>query len=184
MIKAAIRKKYKQKRRELEPSECLHLSKAIVSVLIHSYSFEGKKVSVFLPIERFNEVDTWRLIKAVKADFFLPVMLNGNELKHIKYENEEQLVRGKFDVLEPSYGAEIDPFLLDIVIVPLLAFDKKGYRVGYGKGFYDRFLAKCNKSCQFIGVSFFEKFVQIDDVHQDDIPLHSCATPSGLIQFK
>jgi 5-formyltetrahydrofolate cyclo-ligase len=69
-----------------------------------------------------------------------------------------------------------------MVIVPLLAFDKKGYRVGYGKGFYDRFLA--NIETQKVGLSFFEPIEEINDVHLNDIRLDQCITPNGIINFK
>ena len=69
----------------------------------------------------------------------------------------------------------------DLVIVPLLAFDKKGYRVGYGKGFYDRFLQ--NSKTLKIGLSFFAPTEEIIDVHLNDVRLDKCITPAGIIEF-
>ena len=87
----------------------------------------------------------------------------------------------EYHIPEPVNGNE---FLdkPDLVIIPLLAFDKKGYRVGYGKGFYDRFLQ--NITTQKIGLSLFDTTEEIIDVHLNDIRLDKCITPNGIIDFK
>lgn len=72
---------------------------------------------------------------------------------------------------------------IDMVLVPLLAFDKMGNRVGYGKGFYDRFLAECKISCKRIGISFFDPIEKIEEVDGNDISLTDCLTPSQLFNF-
>jgi 5-formyltetrahydrofolate cyclo-ligase len=72
---------------------------------------------------------------------------------------------------------------LDVVFIPLLAFDEKGNRVGYGKGFYDRFLAKCRPETVKIGLSFFEATPEITDVSPDDIRLDWCVTPEKVYSF-
>ena len=71
----------------------------------------------------------------------------------------------------------------DFVFVPMLAFDMNGYRVGYGKGFYDRFLKYCKDSCVFIGLNIFDKQIKIDDIEESDIPLDFCVTPKKIIKF-
>jgi 5-formyltetrahydrofolate cyclo-ligase len=70
-----------------------------------------------------------------------------------------------------------------MVLVPLLALDKSGHRVGYGKGFYDKFLAECRIRCQRIGISLFQPIDMIEDVGEDDITLTHCLTPSGVLKF-
>ena len=70
-----------------------------------------------------------------------------------------------------------------MVLVPLLGFDERGHRVGYGKGFYDRFLAECNPKIQKIGLSLFEPVAQIDDTSDFDIPLDACITPNRIWYF-
>jgi len=67
--------------------------------------------------------------------------------------------------------------------VPLLAVDKKGYRVGYGKGFYDKFLPSCKKECLKIGFSYFEPVDEITDKDQFDVPLELCITPHNIYVF-
>jgi 5-formyltetrahydrofolate cyclo-ligase len=80
-------------------------------------------------------------------------------------------------------GLEVPVSKIDVVFVPLLAFDKNGNRVGYGKGFYDNFLAKCREDVIKIGLSFFEPEEIIDDVFKTDIRLDYCVTPFGINNF-
>ena len=72
---------------------------------------------------------------------------------------------------------------LDVIVVPLLCFNEAGHRVGYGKGFYDKFLVRCKKKVQKIGISFFEKYEKIDDLTKLDQKLDIIITPNKLIQF-
>ncbi|RYZ27704.1 MAG: 5-formyltetrahydrofolate cyclo-ligase, partial [Chitinophagaceae bacterium] len=78
---------------------------------------------------------------------------------------------------------QIDPKEIDLVVVPLLTFDKKGYRVGYGKGFYDRFLHQCKKDCIKIGLSYFDPIEAVDDANEFDVTLDFCITPQKAYVF-
>lgn len=84
---------------------------------------------------------------------------------------------------EPLDGIEISPLKIDVVFIPLLAFDKKGNRIGYGKGFYDQFLSDCKADVIKIGLSFFEAEEAITDVYKDDVPLDYCVTPQQIYRF-
>ena len=77
----------------------------------------------------------------------------------------------------------IDEKEIDLVLVPLLCFDKKGFRVGYGKGFYDRFLSKCRSDVLKIGLSYFKPVEKIEDVRDFDVALDYCITPKGVWHF-
>ena len=77
----------------------------------------------------------------------------------------------------------MSPKLLDVVFVPLLIFDLQGQRVGYGKGYYDRFLGQCKKEVIKIGLSFFEPVATIEDLNPYDIPLDYGVTPNGTFTF-
>src|SRR5690554_3395182 len=87
-----------------------------------------------------------------------------------------------YGILEPVASIVIEPTMVDVVFVPLLAFDISGHRVGYGKGFYDRFLARCRMDAIFVGLSFFEAESKIDST-SDDIPLDFCVTPEKIYCF-
>jgi 5-formyltetrahydrofolate cyclo-ligase len=89
----------------------------------------------------------------------------------------------QWGITEPEYGKEVPPQLIDVVIVPLLAFDTRGNRLGYGKGFYDRFLAECKADVLKIGVSYFEPEQAFEEVDEYDIPLDICVTPERVWSF-
>lgn len=94
-----------------------------------------------------------------------------------------ELALSDWQIHEPSHNETIASNEIDLVIVPLLAFDERGYRVGYGRGFYDRFLAQCRPDAQKIGLSYFPPVERIDDVNEFDIKLDSCVTPGKVWRF-
>ncbi|MFT5821401.1 MAG: 5-formyltetrahydrofolate cyclo-ligase [Crocinitomix sp.] len=183
MNKKELRSKYKQLRKELSKQEMAERSLAIFEMTESGFELEGKAISVFLPIERFSEIDTWHFLRKIKANFYLPVINGENELVHIKYENPSQIKVSDWGIPEPTFGENISPKDLDFVLVPLLAIDEKGFRAGYGKGFYDQFLADCAPNCQFIGLNYFDPIEKIDDLHEADVPLQYCVSPKGIEQF-
>jgi len=183
MKKEALRKQFKEKREEMSAIARENQSLAIFNRAIHNLEMTGKKISIFLPISRFNEINTQHFIERINADFYLPVIDSKTTLKHVLYESSEQIKVTEWGIPEPQYGETIAASELDLVLVPLLAVDQKGYRVGYGKGFYDRFLSSCGKNCQFIGLSYFDPIPQILDTHDGDVRLHGCITPMAFFRF-
>jgi len=91
--------------------------------------------------------------------------------------------KNEYGIPEPINGLEVPVSKINVVFVPLLAFDKHGNRVGYGKGFYDTFLAECKPETIKIGLSLFEAEDSIDDVFKEDVPLNYCVIPNNLYQF-
>jgi len=181
-MKNTLRKKYKQLRLKLTQKQIEEFSQKIYQNLISKFNLTNKNVSIFIPFEKFNEVNTWHFLNNINASFYLPLVKN-KELKHIKFENKNQLKLSDWGILEPTYGQEIHPSKFDIVIVPLLAYDTKGNRIGYGAGFYDRFLKDCQPDCKFIGVSFFDAETKVFDTYPTDIPLHYCISPKQILEF-
>jgi 5-formyltetrahydrofolate cyclo-ligase len=104
-------------------------------------------------------------------------------LEHFYFEGLHQLTTNTWGIQEPKQGIPTEIEKIDLVLVPLLAFDNHGHRVGYGKGYYDKFLAACRPDCKKIGLSLFASEEKIDDVHTKDISLDSCITPMGIIEF-
>jgi 5-formyltetrahydrofolate cyclo-ligase len=186
--KIEIRKEYKHKRKELAPGQLQTISDQIAFQLFSNFQLARKFVSLFLPIERQFEINTyqiWEKAREFGAQVAIPTTnLENLELKHILFESEEQLTLSAWGIPEPNKGKIIPADKFDFVFVPLLAADLKGNRVGYGKGFYDHFLAKCSPNCQFIGLSHFDLIPQIEDVRPGDIRLHACITPTSVIHFE
>ena len=181
-MKDALRKKYKTLRKGITSEEKKSMDLFIFNRLSDQFKLEKKNISIFLPIEKFKEVNTWHFIDKIKANYYLPVV-KSKLLKHIKYENKAQLKLSDWGILEPTHGKETTPDKFDIVIVPLLAFDKTGNRIGYGAGFYDGFLKDCNPECKIIGVSYFEPMDEVIETYDTDIPLHYCVTPNKVYKF-
>lgn len=181
-MKEELRKKYKSLRKDLSEDQKRDFSKQIFESCISKFNLENKNISIFIPIEKFNEVDTWNFLHELKAQYFLPIVQN-KELKHVQYENKAQLKLSEWGILEPTHGVEVIPSKFDYVIVPLLAYDTIGNRIGYGAGFYDSFLKDCQTHCKFIGVSFFEPETVLIETYPTDIPLDYCVTPSEIHHF-
>ena len=92
-------------------------------------------------------------------------------------------VTSEYGIPEPVSGIEISPEMIEVVFVPLLVYDKRGHRIGYGKGFYDRFLKRCNSEAVFVGLSFFDPEPEIffEDL---DVPLNFCVVPKEIFDFQ
>ena len=106
-----------------------------------------------------------------------------NELMHIVYNDETILAVNNWGIPEPQNGPEVNAEEIDMVLIPLLAFDRFGHRVGYGKGYYDRFLANCRPDCIKTGLSFFPAEEKITDTNTFDISMDFCITPDKIYEF-
>jgi len=188
MLKAQLRKVYKTKRAQLAQIELERCSAEIAEHLFSLLDWQNKKISLFLPIERLKEVNTFPILHHLR-DLGATILLSKtnfetNEMELFVLENEQQIQINEWGIPEPIGGQKFNPKEVDVVILPLLISDKKGYRVGYGKGFYDRFLANCKPDVLKIGINFFGEFVAIDDVNEFDVPLDILITPENIHQFK
>jgi 5-formyltetrahydrofolate cyclo-ligase len=184
MDKSLLRKHYKEKRKILKNRG--ELSSRILQRLLDNFELKGKVVSVFIPIDKLNEINTWPLIESLQSnDVFYCVPRADFEQKalhHFLYEGKEQLELSDWGIYEPINGTGYSPKEFDIVLVPLLAYDLNGNRVGYGGGFYDRFLANCKPKVLKIGLSYFPPEKKIE-TNADDISLDYCVTPTHLYAF-
>ena len=189
MTKDQLRILYKQKRSDLSVEKQTLLNNQIFEKLKHMDWHRYNYVHVFLGIERFNEPNTAQFITWI-SEFFPHIHLivsksdfASGEMLNFVLDDQTILVENKWGILEPLDGDIVDEELIDLVLVPLLVADSFGHRVGYGKGFYDRFLSRCRKDVDLVGISFFEPIHQITDVGEWDVRLQSCITPSGHIYF-
>lgn len=187
MIKKALRTKYKALRKALLDTEVDEKSLAIVNSLLQLPIWDKTYFHVFLPIEEQKEVNTEFILHLLsgkdkeivisKSDFAT------RNMTHFLLTDNTKIKKNEYNIPEPVDGIEVPATKIDVVFVPLLAFDKKGNRVGYGKGFYDKFLAECKPETVKIGLSFFEPEELIEDVLESDVLLDYCVSPNGVYVF-
>jgi 5-formyltetrahydrofolate cyclo-ligase len=188
VTKQEIRKKYINLRSLLSAAEVNDLNKKVCSHFFSSVNLSSVNViHIFLSIESKNEIDTWLIIEKLRREkkhikISVP-KVEGELLANFYLENDNQLKKNKWGILEPTSGEKTPTEKIDLIIVPLLAFDKKGNRVGYGKGFYDKFLKECRPDCKKIGLSFFEPVDEISDIDAHDVSLTQCITPEKIFSF-
>ncbi|WP_337041388.1 5-formyltetrahydrofolate cyclo-ligase [Emticicia sp. 17c] len=190
MKKAALRKEYLQRRKEIPASEINQYSKKIHDWLFQSFPIHQYAViHTFMPIKHKNEVNTELIIDTLRKDFSADIVIpkshDDGSLTNYSLKKDTILLENKFGVPEPINCSPltVNPKDVDLVLLPLLTFDKQGNRVGYGKGYYDRFLTQCRPDVVKIGVSFFDPVEVIEDVNPGDIRLNYCVTPNGIWSF-
>ena len=189
MLKKEIRSTYINKRNELGADEIKEMSERIVNNF-RTVALQGAQVLLsYYPIHERIEFDVTiceQLLALENENLQVawPKLRPDNTtMDAIAVTKNTVLAENKFAILEPVSNDIIQPQLIDVVFVPLLAFDNKGYRVGYGKGFYDRYLPQCAQDVVKIGFSYFEALDAIDDVNEYDVPLNYCITPMRVYEF-
>ena len=188
MTKKELRKIYLRKRMELSVAMFQQLNQQLCDRFFSAVNVSDINVlHTFLPIKKNREVNTWLIIERLKKDYpqvriAIPKINNQTaELEHYYYENEDQLKNNTWEIPEPVKGVPTPTEKIDAVLVPLLAFDKQGHRLGYGRGFYDKFLSSCRPDCVKIGLSFFEVEEKIEGISDKDIPLNLIITPDTVV---
>lgn len=185
MLKKDLRKKYLEKRMTLSKDEVNFLSEKIFDEFILQFNvIENQKVSIFLPISKFNEINTLEFIKFLwskKVNVFVPKIID-KDLISIKFTSETILIENSWGILEPLSNQN-EETVFDYVITPLLYCDSFGNRVGYGKGFYDKFFQTINSDAKKIGVNYFAPTDIIDDISELDVKLDYLITPDEILSF-
>jgi len=178
--KSFLRRQYLEKRLALSIEEVDTASLAIANRCLELLMWEKEIFHLFLSITQKNEVVTNPLLTLLQGrdkSIVVPKILPEGNLEHILLQDATKIKLNAWGVPEPLSGILIPPEKIEVVFVPLLVFDTQGNRVGYGKGFYDRFLAACSPQVIKVGLSFFEPVERIADVDAFDIPLTACVTP-------
>jgi len=189
LIKKEIRAIYIEKRKLLGDDEIAERSGNIVNNF-RTVELQGAQMLLsYYPIPERKEFDVTiceQLLTLENENLQIAwpkLMADGVTMQAIGLHKNTVLVENRYNILEPVSDEYIDPQLIDVIFVPLLAFDNKGYRVGYGKGYYDRYLPKCAQDVVKIGFSYFEALDAIDDVNEYDVPLNYCITPTRVYEF-
>ncbi|MCF7566949.1 5-formyltetrahydrofolate cyclo-ligase [Sabulilitoribacter arenilitoris] len=187
MTKSELRKKYKSLRKTLPLSQIDDLSIAIANQTLKLPIWDYSFYHIFLSIEEHKEINTDYILNILagkdknivisKSDFKTTSLIN------YLLTDSTVIKKNHWNIPEPVDGIAIEDKKIDVVFVPLLAFDKQGNRVGYGKGFYDNFLANCKPETIKIGLSFFDIENEIKGVYKGDIGLDYCVTPNAIYTF-
>ena len=192
MIKSQVRKYYLSKRKAISAEEISIKSQQITDLLFQNFDLlKVNNLHIFLPIIKHNEINTWLIIRILQQNFpkitiLIPKIIPESfEIENFPFD-EKKLIINSWGILEPSgeNQEKIEPKEIDLVIIPLLVFDKNGNRVGYGKGFYDRFLHQCNPKTIKIGVCLEEAIELIEDINKFDVKMDFCITPDKIYNFQ
>ncbi len=183
MIKSELRQLYLSKQKAISREDRASMSDRIAFQFSSNFDLTGvRNLHCFIPIEKFNEVNTRPIFELLWRDHPQVVTLvprvdfESNGLISLKLTPETALVRNTWEIDEPSHNEFVEPEQIDMVLVPGLCFDLPGHRVGYGKGFYDRFLKQCRTDCLKVGLSYFQPVETIDDVYGGDVRLDAVVT--------
>ncbi|MGJ8549005.1 5-formyltetrahydrofolate cyclo-ligase [Winogradskyella wichelsiae] len=187
MKKSELRKKYKQLRKGLTENQVEDFSLEIANQLLKLDIWNKTFFHLFLTIEEQKEINTDYILNILSGKDKNIIISKSNfedySMTHYLLMDNTRIKKNKYNIPEPVEGIEIPSSQLGVVFIPLLAFDKTGQRIGYGKGFYDRFLANCKPETLKIGLSFFDVENETFEALENDIKLDYCVTPNQVFQF-
>jgi 5-formyltetrahydrofolate cyclo-ligase len=182
MAKNKLRQAMLARRKQLGSALCHTLSRQIQQTLIAANCFQQAK-SLALYSQVNNEVETGELLEAAlragKQVCFPRV--NGAQLLFCRVLSAAELSPGTFGVAEPPAQQELRVADLDLIVVPGVAFDRAGYRLGYGRGFYDRELARASATTCSVGLCFEFQICPGLPHEAHDRPVNLVVTESQLI---
>ena len=190
MKKSELRKIYLANQKSLSDKERYEKSLQIQRRFFDKFDLSNiKTLHLFISIAKNSEVETAPFFEKIWQDYtdiktIVPrVDFRKNLLTHHVYNSQIELATNRWGIAEPKLESFVDEREIDLVLVPLLCFDERGFRVGYGKGFYDKFLSLCREDCLKIGLSLFESVESIEDTNKFDVKLDHCITPERIWEF-
>ncbi|WP_185864377.1 5-formyltetrahydrofolate cyclo-ligase [Blattabacterium cuenoti] len=191
MNKKELRKKYLSYRKRISQEKLIVKSHEILSKMkkvFFSYKiFQKKYYHIFLPIQKNNEINTFIIIDFLLSQkkYITVPYSNFNQLSIVNccFDKNTLLKVNRYGIYEPIYKHIVSISLIDVIFIPLFIFDMRGYRVGYGKGFYDRFINLCKKDIIKIGMSFFHPIKKIIDIHDHDLLIDIGITTNKIFIF-
>ncbi|MGN0894867.1 MAG: 5-formyltetrahydrofolate cyclo-ligase [Succinivibrio sp.] len=176
------------KRRLVPPVEAFS-SGQIVADTLRAHEFFNKQRVVGSYLSLGGELSTAPINKYIMEKHllglpFMDVNVKGH-MDFYRYTEGEELIENRFHILEPVNKEEnyLPPECFEALIVPLVAFDKKGNRLGMGGGYYDRMLKKVSAKCLIIGVAYDFQELESVPVENWDMPLNEIITPTRHLIF-
>ena len=185
-IKSDLRSHYLKLRSKLTSQQIDNFSIEIVNRSLELNLWDKSIYHLFMASEQNNEIDTAILLSVLQGkdkQIVISKILDHYELEHYLLADQTPLKRSSWGIPEPQSGIKINANQIDVVFVPLLIFDLQGHRIGYGKGYYDRFLAKCRKETIKVGLSYFDPIERIEDIQSHDIPINFGITRDRIYEF-
>ena len=184
-MKKQIRIEYISKRKQFSRTEVNAWSQAIASNFLEAEFMKYQTFHVFLSMPKYNEINTQYIIDELwrqGKDVIVPKM-DGKQLLNCPYTQQTQLAKNSWGIMEPVDCAEVEHSKIDVVLVPLLISDIRGNRIGYGGGYYDRFLSKLDEDTKFVGINFFEPVEEEIPKEDFDVLLDYLITPHDIYKF-
>lgn len=189
MLKAEARKKYRQLRAALGFSEKDKYDDLLLIQFQQMQLPFMDAVLSYYPLEDRGEPNTFLLTDYLHFRnpglriCYPKTNLQDHSMEAIACHPDSIFTANAFNLPEPDHNEIVAPEALDLVFVPMLICDLHGHRVGYGKGFYDRYLQRCRPGCIKVGLSYFDPVNHIEDKGQHDVPLNFCITPHRTYVF-
>lgn len=189
--KGELRQHYRLLRQQLSDGELQQRSQQVCRQFFSHIPLEQVRIlHSYLPISTQRELDPSPILDKLRSEYphirlvISRTLWEQRQMEHVYWDEEVVLLENKWGIPEPVGGAVCPAEMIDAVLVPLLAFDKHGHRLGYGAGFYDRFLASCAPHALSIGLSLFPPLEEpIPGIFPTDVPLTHCLTPQQIFVF-
>ena len=189
MTKAELRIIYREKRKSISLQQIDKWNDLILinfQKIPHPFFLCVHTYLASLKLREINTANIIRYLQFINPEMIVAVPkidLSLNAMANYKFLKEMKMSTNSYGISEPVEGEIILPGEIDLVLIPLLAFDQRGYRVGYGKGFYDKFLSECNPDVVKIGLSYYDPVEEVMDINEFDVPLNYCITPNEIFEF-
>lgn len=178
--KTELRKFAKDFRKTLNIDE---VSDKILQIFFNTNIYKNAlNIALYYPFG--DELVINKILNDKTKNFFLPIINENDEMFFVKYNSDEELVKGKYGILEPQSKEKVNPEDFDMIIVPALMADKNGYRLGYGKGYYDKFFFDNDfrkTKIAFVPDGLFIAELPVDN---NDIPMDAIITEKGIFNIK
>lgn len=187
MTKEALRRDATARRMAMPEGEYVQRCHTICELFFAGIDLSFvQTVHTYLPMPGRREADVWPIIDRIRREFphvrLAVPRVRGEELENFLFEGLHQLKPSTLGIPEPTSGVPVAPEKIDAVITPLLLADRRGNRLGYGKGFYDRFLSYCRPDCLKIGISLLDPINELP-ADRHDIRLDRLITSSEVLAF-
>jgi 5-formyltetrahydrofolate cyclo-ligase len=191
MLKAELRRTYRQMRMQLTDRQVAVMSDLMLIQFQRLGLHIPSLVMTYAAIQKWKEFDPipitdYCYFKNPDLQLLYPIVVPVNNVDVMlpaTADDETVFELNPLGFAQPVNTTDVSPGDVDLVIVPLLAFDEQGYRVGYGKGFYDKFLQQCRADVVKIGFSYFDPVKTIADAGTHDVKLDFCITHNNVYSF-